>query len=101
VAHALPAEVHLYDRLFLKIDPESVDDESQDFLSNINPNSLEVISSGYVEPSLSDAKPGERFQFERQGYFCVDKDSLLRERLVFNRTVSLKDTWAKIEKNLK
>jgi glutaminyl-tRNA synthetase len=98
-AHAIPAEVRLYDRLFLKPDPESVDDESQNFLANINPNSLEALNLCYVEPSLMEAKPGERFQFERQGYFCVDKDSFSQGKLVFNQTVSLKDTWAKIEKN--
>ena len=97
-AHAVPAEVHLYERLFLKHNPEEVDDESQDFLANINPNSLEVLYPCYVEPSLMVAKPGERYQLERQGYFCVDKDSMSLGRLVFNRTVSLRDTWAKIEK---
>jgi glutaminyl-tRNA synthetase len=98
-SHAVPVEVHLYDRLFLKPDPESVDDESQDFLVNINPNSFEALYPCYVEPSLRDAKPGERFQFERQGYFCVDKTSMSKGRLIFNRTVSLRDTWAKIEKS--
>jgi glutaminyl-tRNA synthetase len=96
-AHALPAEVRLYDRLFNRPNPEEVDDESQDFLANINPNSLEVLTSCRVEPGLAQAQPGERFQFERQGYFCVDKDST-PGHLVFNRTVPLKDTWAKIEK---
>ncbi len=97
-AHAIPAEVRLYDRLFCKPSPEEVDDESQDFLDNINPDSLEVLDPCYVEPGLAGAQALERFQFERQGYFCVDKDSLEAGKLVFNRTVPLKDTWAKIEK---
>jgi glutaminyl-tRNA synthetase len=87
-AHALPAEVHIYDRLFNRPAPEEVDDESQDFLDNINPESLQVLSPCYVEPDLAEAKPGERFQFERQGYFCVDKDST-PGKPVFNRTVPL------------
>jgi glutaminyl-tRNA synthetase len=96
--HAVPAEVRLYDRLFNRPNPEDVDDDSQDFLANINPDSLEVLRGCFVEPDLVDANPGDRFQFERQGYFNVDKDSTVRN-LVFNRTVALKDTWAKIEKN--
>jgi glutaminyl-tRNA synthetase len=97
-AHALPAEVRLYDRLFNRPMPEEVDDESQDFLDNINTDSLQVLNLCYVEPGLAAARPGERFQFERQGYFCVDKDST-PAGLVFNRSVPLKDTWAKIEKS--
>ena len=96
--HALPGEVRLYDRLFNRPMPEEVDDDSQDFLDNINPDSLQVLDPCYVEPGLAQAQPGERFQFERQGYFCVDKDST-PGKLVFNRTVPLKDTWAKIEKS--
>jgi glutaminyl-tRNA synthetase len=95
-AHGLPVEVRLYDRLFNKENPEEVDDESQDFLSNLNPNSLDVLPECYVEPSLEGAKPGYRCQFERRGYFCVDPDSTTR-KLVFNRTVALRDTWAKIQ----
>ena len=91
-AHALPAEVRLYDRLF--------NEERPDNDSAINPGSLEVLPSCQVEPSLKSAKPLDRFQFERQGYFCVDADTT-SARLVFNRTVTLRDTWAKIEKNLK
>ena len=98
-AHALQVDVRLYDRLFLKPDPEEVNIESQDFLDNLNPNSLEVLNSCYVEPSLRGVTPGERFQFERQGYFCVDKDSITKGKLVFNRTVSLRDAWAKIDKS--
>lgn len=97
-AHAIPAEARLYDRLFSKANPTEVD-EGQDFMDNLNPNSLEVIPNAWVEPSLANAKPGDIFQFERLGYFCVDRDST-QEKLVFNRTVTLKDTWAKIEKSL-
>jgi glutaminyl-tRNA synthetase len=95
-AHALPVEVRLYDRLFDRESPDEVDDESQDFIHNLNPDSFEVLPACYVEPGLADAKPGYCCQFERQGYFCVDPDST-PEKLVFNRTVSLKDTWAKIQ----
>ncbi len=95
--HAIPATILQYDRLFCKPHPEETDDESSTFLDNINPDSLEIVTGAYVEPDLIEAKPGERFQFERLGYFCVDKDSA-PEKLVFNRTVSLKDSWAKIEK---
>ncbi len=94
-AHALDAEVRLYDRLFLKPNPLDVE-EGQDFTANLNPNSLEVLSGCRVEPSLAGAAPGSRYQFERQGYFCVDPDST-GEKLVFNLTATLRDTWAKIE----
>jgi glutaminyl-tRNA synthetase len=94
--HALKAEVRLYDQLFTKENPDEVE-EGKDFTSNLNPNSLEVLTSCQVEPSLKDAVPGSRYQFERKGYFCVDLDSS-DNKLVFNRTVSLRDTWAKIEK---
>jgi glutaminyl-tRNA synthetase len=95
--HALPASVRLYERLFLNENPNAVA-EGQDFLSNLNPDSLEVLEGCFVEPGLAEAPVESRYQFERQGYFCVDPDS--REgKLVFNRTVSLKDTWAKIEKS--
>ena len=97
--HSLPAEVRLYDHLFLKPDPEDVE-EGADFTANLNPNSLEVLTSCRVEPSLAGAAPGSRCQFERQGYFCVDPDSS-DGNLVFNRTVALRDTWAKIEKAMK
>jgi len=95
-AHALEAEVRLYDRLFLKPNPLDVKD-GEDFTANLNPNSLEILTSCRVEPSLAGATPGSRYQFERQGYFCVDPDST-DGKLVFNRTVPLRDTWAKIEK---
>jgi len=90
--HSLPAEVRLYDRLFLKPDPEDVE-EGADFTANLNPNSLEVLTSCRVEPSLAGAAPGSRCQFERQGYFCVDPDSS-DGNLVFNRTVALRDPLA-------
>ena len=94
--HALPVEVRLYDRLFTKANPQEAQ-EGEDFISNLNPDSLEVLNSSFVEPSLADAQAGDFFQFERLGYFCVDPDSS-EGKLVFNRTVPLRDTWAKIEK---
>ena len=96
VEHALEAEVRLYDRLFRKEDPTDVE-EGADFKDYLNPNSAEILTSCRVEPGLAGAKPGNRYQFERQGYFCVDPDSSAG-KLVFNRTVPLRDTWAKIEK---
>jgi glutaminyl-tRNA synthetase len=135
-AHALPAEVRLYDHLFTKPDPDDLSDDAlraaesagaaelraaeqagaKDWKSNLNPNSLELIDPAWLEFSVADAAAGTRFQFERHGYFCVDADSdeAMRRssdegsapatpaarRLVFNRTVTLKDTWAKIEKRL-
>jgi len=95
-AHAVEAEARLYDLLFTQPNPEDVP-EGEDFTAVINPNSLEVLSGCKVEPGLAAAQPGDRFQFERLGYFCVDPDSLAGS-LVFNRTVSLKDEWARIEK---
>ncbi len=94
-AHAVEAEARLYDHLFSKPYPEDVA-EGQSWLENLNPNSLEIVRC-YVEPGLAGARPGTRYQFERLGYFCVDPDSNA-QRLVFNRTVTLRDTWAKIEK---
>ena len=94
-SHSLPAEVRLYDHLFTKENPDDVPD-GQDFKSSLNPNSLETAVSCRVEPSLKGAKPGSRYQFERLGYFCVDPHSSAA-RLVFNRTVSLRDQWAKIQ----
>ena len=94
--HALGADVRLYDHLFAKEDPED-GAEGEDFKDHLNPASLEVLSGCQVEPSLADASAGSGCQFERQGYFCVDPESSA-EKLVFNRTVSLRDTWAKIEK---
>src|SRR5690349_11532391 len=94
-AHALPAEVRLYDNLFIKEDPNEVA-EGHDFTDNLNPDSLQVLHDCKVEPSLRDADPGAKYQFERLGYYCVDRDSA--DQLVFNRTIGLRDTWAKIEK---
>jgi glutaminyl-tRNA synthetase len=95
-AHAVEAEMRLYDHLFATPDPDDVP-AGKTYLDNLNPNSLQVTHTAKLEPSLATAQPGERFQFERLGYFCVDRDST-PNRLVFNRTVTLKDTWAKIEK---
>jgi glutaminyl-tRNA synthetase len=94
--HAISAEIRLYDKLFSKPDPYDFP-EGGDVLDNLNPNSLEVLTGAKLEPSLANAKAGDRFQFERVGYFCVDRDST-EEKLVFNRTLPLKDSWAKIEK---
>ncbi len=132
-AHAIPAEVRLYDHLFTRPDPDDLSDEaireaecrgqlpaasesaSRDWKANLNPKSLEIINPAYLEPSVADAAVGARYQFERHGYFCVDPDTRTAagggdcgaaggqsggRRLVFNRTVTLKDTWAKIEKKL-
>ena len=95
-AHAVDAEVRLYDNLFTKEDPGQVQ-EGQDFTANLNPNSLEVLQGCKLELSLANSAIGSRYQFERLGYFCVDPDST-PGKPVFNRTVALKDTWAKIEK---
>ncbi len=92
VAHAMNVEVRLYDRLFTSENPGAIDD----YRAALNSKSLEVLSNCWVEPSVAGAEPGRRYQFERLGYFCVDPDSTA-ERLVFNRTVTLKDTWARIE----
>ena len=95
--HSLPAEVRLYDHLMAKPDPDDVG-PSQDFKSNLNPNSLEVLAGCRVEPSLKNALLENRYQFERLGYFCVDLDSK-PGALVFNRTTTLRDTWAKIQQS--
>ena len=95
-AHAVDAEVRIYENLFTKENPSELE-EGEDFTASLNPNSLEVITNAKVEPSLAKATEGGRFQFERLGYFCVDPDSK-PGRPVFNRTVALKDTWAKVEK---
>lgn len=93
--HSVKAEVHIYEHLFAKENPNDVD-EGKDWLDNINPNSLEILSNCYIEPTMCGAKLQTTVQFERLGYFCVDKDST-KDKLVFNRTVTLKDTWAKIQ----
>ncbi|MHC4406384.1 MAG: glutamine--tRNA ligase/YqeY domain fusion protein [Planctomycetota bacterium] len=95
-SHAVEAEVRLYDTLFTKEDPDDVP-EGEDFTSNLSPGSLELLTGCRVEPSLAAATPGDRCQFERLGYFCVDPDST-PEKLVFNRTVTLRDPWAKLQK---
>jgi len=91
---ALDAEVRLFDHLFVKENPE----DGEDLVSNLNPNSIEVLANCKVEPSLAGAAPGSRYQFERQGYFCVDSIDSSSDKLVLNRTVSLRDTWAKVQK---
>jgi len=97
--HALDCEVRVYENLFLKEDPNDAP-EGQDFRANLNPNSLEVIEHAKLEPSVRGAATETRYQFERLGYFCVDPDSTV-DKLVFNRTVALRDTWAKIERREK
>ncbi len=96
--HAIDAEVRLYDRLFNHHAPAN--DKEKDFLEFLNPESLEILSNCKCEPYLKDAKPGDRMQFERLGYFCVDSKYTTEEKLVFNRTVTLRDTWAKIAKEM-
>jgi len=95
--HAIEAEVRLYDHLFIKEDPGNVP-EGCDFKDNLNPDSLEVLKSCQLEHSLADADKGNRFQFLRHGYFCVDTVDSTKDKLVFNRTVTLRDSWAKINK---
>ena len=95
-AHAVNAEVRIYENLFSKEDPNQTA-EGEEFTANLNPNSLEVLTDAKLEPSLANAASGSRYQFERLGYFCVDPDSA-PGKPVFNRTVALKDTWARIEK---
>jgi glutaminyl-tRNA synthetase len=94
--HAADVQVRMYDRLFVKENPDEAE-EGKDFLSNLNPNSLQVLQHCKVEPMLAQAKPGERFQFERMGYFCADIKESKPGAPIFNRIVTLKDTWAKIE----
>ena len=95
--HALRAEVRLYDRLFNV--PHPAGDRERDFVEHVNPESLQVLSDACLEPALSGAAPGDFFQFERLGYFVPDLESR-GDRLVFNRAVTLRDTWAKLEKEL-
>jgi glutaminyl-tRNA synthetase len=100
-AHAVSGEVRLYDTLFTKRDAGEIDeaaDEGADWKSNLNPKSLEILTGCRLEPSLKNAAPGSRFQFERTGYFCGDLKDSSTDKLVFNRTVILRDTWAKITK---
>ncbi|MCJ7625459.1 MAG: glutamine--tRNA ligase/YqeY domain fusion protein [Anaerolineaceae bacterium] len=95
--HAIPAEVHLYEHLFTKPNPYEVE-EGQDFTSNLNPNSLTILTGCRLEPALRDAKVGSNYQFMRKGYFVIDSLDSTPDQLVFNRTVSLRDTWAKLQK---
>jgi glutaminyl-tRNA synthetase len=95
--HALDARVRLYDHLFAKPDPDDVP-EGQDWRANLSPTSLEELEGCKLEPALAGAAPGARYQFERQGYFCLDARDSAPGRPVFNRTVALRDTWAKIER---
>ncbi len=95
VEHALEVEVRLYDRLFRNANPAS---DGADFKASLNPDSIETLTASQVEPSLARAAPETRHQFERQGYFCIDSTDSSDEKLVFNRTVTLRDSWAKIEK---
>ncbi|MCX5707833.1 MAG: glutamine--tRNA ligase/YqeY domain fusion protein [Candidatus Omnitrophica bacterium] len=97
--HAILAEVRLYDTLFTKRDPNETA-QGQEFTANLNPKSLEILAACPVEPGLKDARPGSRFQFERLGYFALDPKDSAAGKLVFVRTVTLRDTWAKIEKKL-
>jgi len=94
--HSIDAEVRLYETLFNKEDPNELK-EGQDFAANLSPSSLEVVPQAKLEPSIANAVAGNRYQFERLGYFCVDPDSM-PDKPVFNRTVALKDSWAKVEK---
>jgi glutaminyl-tRNA synthetase len=97
--HAVDAEVRLYDRLFNAENPVA-ESEAGDFIAHLNPSSLEIVDGAKLEPSLAGAASGSRYQFERLGYFCVDTRDSTDERLVFNRTISLRDSWAKLEKKL-
>ena len=98
VEHGIEAEVRLYDRLFTHANPDAAaTKEGKEFTDYINPESLEILSTCYLEASLEKAEAGERFQFEREGYFCRDGENTANKKLIFNRTVTLRDTWAKIE----
>jgi len=97
-SHAVDAEVRLYDHLFSTPDPEDLP-EGMDYKTNLNPDSLQVLTGCKLEPGLRAATPGSRFQFERLGYFCVDSKESTPEKPVFNRTVTLRDAWAKRSKN--
>ena len=98
-SHALNAEVRLYDRLFTRENPGNEKDE-KNLMESLNPDSMEILKDSMVEPSLLDAPPEKKYQFERIGYFCVDSKDSSKDSLVFNRTVTLRDTWAKVSRNL-
>jgi len=100
VMHGIGAEVRLYDRLFSNPTPDAAKEDG-DYKDYLNPDSLRTVTHCIVEPSLAEAQPGERFQFEREGYFCLDQDQRGSSKLVFNRTVTLRDSWAKIEQQQK
>jgi glutaminyl-tRNA synthetase len=93
-------EARLYDHLFLKTNPDE-EKEEIDFRANLNPNSIKILTSCRAETSLANSIPGNRYQFERQGYFCMDTKDSSSKNLVFNRTVTLRDPWAKIQKTMK
>jgi glutaminyl-tRNA synthetase len=97
-AHAVPAEVRLYETLFSDPYPEQTA-EGQDFIANLNPNSLEILTGCQLEPSLAQATIDDRFQFMRQGFFCLDSVDSRPDKLIFNRIVGLRDTWAKMQRN--
>jgi len=96
-AHAIPAEIRLYDRLFNHPTPDNSKD-GQDYLAHLNPQSLLTLTQAYLEPNLSEASSGEAFQFEREGYFCIDPAKTSANKMIVNRTITLRDTWAKIDK---
>jgi len=98
--HAINAEVRLYENLFVNENPINAP-EGKDFISNVNPNSLDILKDSKLEPALARMKPGERMQFERKGYFCVDTKYSTEKKLVFNRTVTLRDDWSRIQKAMK
>jgi glutaminyl-tRNA synthetase len=95
--HAVPVEVRLYDRLFSVPDPE----EGESYIDNLNPDSLQVVKNCMLEPEMADAKPGITYQFMRKGFFCVDSKDSRPDALVFNQTIALRDTWAKMQKKSK
>ena len=97
--HAIDAEVRLYDHLFTRWNPDEDDEDGADWLSFLNPESLITVADAKLEPSLADAAPGYRCQFERQGYFCVDTKDSTPDRIVFNRTTTLRDTWARVRRS--
>ncbi|MXY46647.1 MAG: glutamine--tRNA ligase/YqeY domain fusion protein [Chloroflexi bacterium] len=97
--HAIDAEVRLYDHLFMRWNPDEEADDGADWLSFLNPESLVVVEAAKLEPSLADASPGSRYQFERQGYFCVDTRDSMSGKPIFNRTTTLRDTWARVQRS--
>jgi glutaminyl-tRNA synthetase len=98
-AHAIEADVRLYDHLFTQWNPDEDVEDGADWLSFLNPESLVTVTDAKLEPSLADAVPGTRYQFERQGYFCVDTKDSAPDRVVFNRTTTLRDTWARVRQS--